>query len=80
MSLDANYILVYDNLPYAIPTPMEKDIQYLRDKFGGEFIYIDSTSIFWEKPKYTLLMDEYSKLHADQILERRDCELWKIIK
>lgn len=80
MSLDANYLLVYDSLPYIGSTPMERDIEYLKENFGGEFIYVDHTTIFWNKPKYTLLPTEFKKLEADQILERKDCENWKIVK
>jgi hypothetical protein len=80
MSLDANYLLVYDNLPYVAPTPIEKDINYLKEEYGGEFIKITSTTIYWAKPKYTLPPEELIKLNADQVLERKDCELWKIIK
>lgn len=80
MSLDANYILVYDPLPYLEPYPWEFDISYLRDKYGGSFINIDGTTIFWEKPKYTLLPDEFNNLKADQILERKSCENWEIVK
>lgn len=81
MSLDARYLLVYEALYYISPTPIEKDIKYLKNKYGGEFYDIDGRfSIYWDKPKYTLPEEEYDKLHADQILERKDCELWKIIK
>lgn len=80
MSLDARYIFSYDALCYVEPTPMERDIYYLKEKYGGEFIYIGNETIFWDKPKYTLDQDELKILYADQILERKDCELWKIIK
>lgn len=80
MSLDANYLLIYDNLPYIKPTPMEKDIQYLKEKYGGHFECIECSTVYWEKPKYILLPEEYENLMADQILERRNGELWGIIK
>lgn len=80
MSLDANYLLCYENLHYVKPSPMEKDIDYLHEKYGGSFRTITETTIYWAKPKYTLPLDEISNLHADQILERKDCELWEIIK
>lgn len=80
MSLDANYILSYINLPYVKPTPMEKDIQYLERKHGGHFDKINCSTVYWEKPKYLLPKDELKHLLADQILERKDCELWEIIK
>jgi hypothetical protein len=80
VSLDANYILVYEILPYIPPTPMQKDINYLKEKYGGVFETISEGSIYWEKPKYTLPLEEISNLMADQILERKDCELWKVIK
>jgi hypothetical protein len=80
MSLDANYLLCYDNLGYISPTPMEKDTTYLKEKYGGEFHFITDTNIYWSKPKYTLLPDEIESLMADQVLERKDCELWEIVK
>lgn len=80
MSLDARYLLVYETLGYVGETPMEKDIHYLQSNYGGSFEYVDCTSVFWDKPKYILLPNELEKLYADQILERRDGELWKIVK
>lgn len=81
MSLDASYILSYDNLHYLEPTPMQKDIEYLKKEYGGAFTVFDhGNSIFWEKPKYTLLPEEFKKLMADQILEKRDGDLWTIVK
>jgi hypothetical protein len=80
MSTDAHYIFCYEELPYVKPTPMEKDIIYLKENHGGFFQNITETTIYWEKPKYTLMDNEFKNLMADQILERRDCELWKIIR
>jgi hypothetical protein len=80
MSLDAEYIFVYENLGYLPPTPMDKDIFYLENFYGGKFVKITETTIYWDKPKYTLSADEFSKLYADQILERKTCELWEIVK
>lgn len=80
MSLDARYILVYDVQGYVGESPMDKDKNYLNEKYGGEFDYIDGYSVFWNKPKYTLLKEEIKNLLADQILERIDGELWGIIK
>jgi len=81
VSLDANYILSYYINDYVYPPPMKKDIDYLRDKYGGSFLYFNNGySIYWEKPKYTLPFHEYKELFADQILEKKDCELWEIVK
>jgi hypothetical protein len=80
MSLDARYIFVYDVQGYVGKSPMDIDKDYLKEKFGGEFEYIDGYSVFLNKPKYTLLPHEIDNLHADQVLERQDGELWKIIK
>lgn len=81
MSLDARYILSYDNLPYVETSPIVKDMSYLNDKFGGEFIIFDSgNSVFWDKPKYTLSPEDIENLMADQVLEKKDCELWSILK
>ena len=80
MSLDAQYLLAYDCLPYAKPTPMEKDIEFLENEYGGKVEYLTSDTLFWDKPKYTLHEDDLKKLKADQIMERKDCELWVIIK
>ena len=80
MSLDADYILVYDNLGYVPPTPMVMDTMQLQEKYGGCFQWVTETTIYWHKPKYTLPPEEVVKLYADQVLERKDCELWKIIK
>lgn len=78
MSLDARYILVYDNFPYLEPTPMVIDIKFLQDKYGGKAEFIECSTVFWDKPKYTLSQDDITNLLADQILERKDGELWTI--
>lgn len=82
MSVDAVYILVYEPNNYLSPTPMEKDRQYLLEKWGGEFEEIGGSAfnIFWRKPKYRIYLHELKNLMADQILERVDCELWEIVK
>lgn len=80
MSLDANYLLVYDNLSYASPTPMAKDIEYLETLHGGHFEFVQATTVYWEKPKYRLHPNEVQCLLADQVIERLDCERWEIIK
>lgn len=81
MSLDANYILSYDNQNYVSPTPMQIDKMFLKDKYGGYFMpFEDGYSVYWEKPKYTLLEEDLSNLLADRVLEKRDCEQWEIIK
>jgi hypothetical protein len=79
MSLDAVYILSYYNLGYIEPTPMQIDVRYLEENFGGKCEYIDCSTIYYDKPKYTLLPEQIEKLLADQILERKDCELWTIL-
>lgn len=80
MSLDATYILVYWNLNYVQPSPMAIDFSYLSKKYGGKFTRITQTDIYWDKPKYTLHPDEFKNLKADQILEKKDCDLWEIVK
>jgi len=81
VSLDANYILLYYTHDYIDPSPMKRDVEYLRNKYEGSFLYFNNGySVYWEKPKYTLPSDEYKKLFADQILEKKDCELWEIVK
>ena len=80
MSTDAIYILDYTILGYISPTPMEKDIEYLEKKYGGAVNYIDCCTICWHKPKYTLLPEEYENLLADRVLEKRDCELFEVVK
>lgn len=80
MSLDADYIFSYYVHNYVEPTPMQKDIDYLKDKCGGYFEIIADGSVYWNKPKYTLSREEFINLNADQILERKDCELWEIVK
>lgn len=80
MSTDAKYLLVYDMLPYASPSPMEKDIAYLEEKYGGKIIHLEGYTYFWDKPKHTLLEEEIEKLHADQVIERQDDLLWEIRK
>lgn len=80
MSTDAQYILCYYNLGYLDPTPMKLDVDLLKEKYGGYFETITKTTIFWDKPKHTLLTEEIRKLHADQVLERKSCELWEIVK
>ena len=77
MSLDANYILFYENFDYSNPTPMQRDKEYLENKFGGCFFEFGCYLIYWEKPKYTLLKEEIKNLLAHQILEKKDGELWK---
>lgn len=81
MSLDARYILSYDSHRYVEPTPLQIDYEFLKNKFGGELlIFNNGDSIYWDKPKYTLPLEDIDLIRADQILERRDGELWKIIK
>lgn len=79
MSLDARYILVYDSLYDEKTHPRHKDIKFLEEKYGGEFVIFDNgNSVFWDKPKHTLLPEEIKRLNADQVLEKKDCELWEI--
>lgn len=80
MSLDARYILAYENLGYVEPTPMDIDKKFLEDKYGGKVEFVESCTLYWDKPKYTLSEEDIGNLLADQILERRDCELWRIVK
>jgi hypothetical protein len=81
MSLDARYILKYENLPYLSPTPQEKDKLFLEKTYGGEVIKFDIyESYYYKKPKYVLMSEDVEKLLADQILECQDCSFWKIIK
>jgi hypothetical protein len=79
VSLDAKYLFCYEPFLY-LEHPKLNDIAYLRDKYGGEFIEVDLDTIYWDKPKFTLPETDISNLMADQILERKDCELWEIIK
>lgn len=37
-------------------------------------------SLFWDKPKYALPDEEYQNLLAEQILKKKDCEKWEIVK
>jgi hypothetical protein len=81
MSTDARYILAYDVLSYLEPTPMQRDKDFLEEEYGGYFEFFNNGySLYWDKPKYLLDRDVLQFLCADQIIERRDCELWEIIK
>jgi len=81
MSADAKYLLCYDNLLYVSPTPMERDIYFLKNEYGGTFKVINDCLLYWDKPKYTLIYDEIEKLMADQVFERIDVEgYWKEVK
>lgn len=80
MSTDATYILSYDALDYLCPTPMQKDINYLKEKYGGYFERIGHHDTYWEKPKHTLLQEEIDSLYADAVLEKKSCDQWKIVK
>lgn len=80
MSTDGDYIFAYEALPYLEPTPSQKDIEYLKEKYGGEFQRFGCGNVFWEKPKYTLLNSDIENLNADQIFERKTCEMWEKIK
>ena len=78
MSLDARYILQYDTQAYIPPTPMDKDKNFLESEYGGECVQIGSEfTVFWDKPKYTLLPEDVEKLMADQVLELLDGGIWK---
>ena len=80
MSLDARYILRYDCHSYLSPTPMDKDKEYLINKYGGELVPIGwEYDLFYEKPKHLLLPEDIKNLLADQVLEYRDCEQWEDI-
>jgi hypothetical protein len=81
MSLDAKYILSYENLYEEKRHPRNKDIEYLKHKYGGEFIIFDyGNSVYWDKPKHTLSPEYINYLSVDQLLEKKDCELWEIVK
>lgn len=80
MSADGEYILYYDNLPYVEPTPMELDSRFLNDTFGGQIERINCHCIYYNKPKYLLSDEDIINLNADQILESRNGEIWKIVK
>lgn len=82
MSLDSRYILKYQTLPYAEPTPMQKDKEYLETKYGGEVVKFDIyESYYYDKPKYELDEEDIKQLKADQVLRcNDDDDTWHIIK
>jgi len=74
MSLDAEYIFSYEFFDDLL---REEDMAMLRDKYGGDFLKIShhcGGTIYWEKPKYTLLPEEINSLRAAQIFERLGAE------
>lgn len=80
MSTDAQYLLVYDSVYEEKDHPKHRDIQYLKEEFGGDFINLDCSTVYWDKPKHTLLPEQVKYLYAEQVLERIQCEFWEIIK
>ena len=78
MSIDAVYIFEYDCLPYLKPTPMERDTNYLKQKYGCDFVVIDKYILYWDMPKYRLLDEDYKNLTADNILEKTDGCYFKV--
>lgn len=82
MSLDGRYLLAYDSLPYKKPTPMSLDKKFILEKYEDCLIQdlCYGNTILFEPAKYTLDRDDIEKLHADQIFERLDCQLWEQIK
>lgn len=86
MSADGRYILKYDVQDYKEPTPMQKDIKYLTEKYGGkihqmydDINYLAEYELFYEKPKYKLIPEDIQELKADQILESVQGENWEDI-
>jgi len=79
MSTDAEYLLVYDSVYDEKDHPRHGDIQYLKEKYGGIFIQLGCSTVYWDKPKHRLY-EEIEYLKAEQILERIQCEFWTIIK
>lgn len=77
MSTDAEYILDYYCNGYLEPTPMQRDKEYLESNYGGRVEFIASSISYWQKPKYCLDEEDFKKLLADRILEKRDCELFE---
>jgi len=84
MSLDSRYLLFYEPQPYTKPTPMDKDKELLKKQWAKgvvRFVDIDyGNTIFVDWPKHLMPDEIKKKLLADQVLERLDCEFWKIIK
>lgn len=75
MSLDAEYILDYECFSYVDPSPMSIDKKFLEDKYGGKVVYVQEHILYWEKPKYLLLDEDFKLLIADRIFEKIDCGL-----
>lgn len=80
MSLDAEYIFVYDTNIINYEDLINKDIKYLKKKYGGYITHFSNDSVYWQKSKHLLISKEYDNLNCYQILEKRGLELWEIIK
>lgn len=74
MSRDGTYILKYDSQAYIKPTPMELDKETILEQNPNvEFLDLDNHwIIYFEMPKYTLLLETVKKLKADQVFESCD--------
>lgn len=81
MSYDTEYILYYEPQPYAVH-PIEHDKRILMDKCNvwiDGIQAIDQNNYFITPYKYGINKETRDKLHADQVLEKVEWCLWKII-
>ena len=80
MSSDSYYLLSYDIQSYTEPTPQKKDIRFLEENYGGKCERVTEYLTYWEKPKYCLLPEVIERLYAEQVIERINADIWKIVK
>jgi len=80
MSDYSSYLLSYEPQPYAVPTPMQKDIDLIKiEEPDCHIEVIRDVLILVEFVKYFLDLKLLSKLRADQIFELREGCFWHLI-
>ena len=79
MSDDVNYIFHYDNQNYIKPSPMDYDINFVKEHSGGFIYHLSAFDLYWEKRSFGILSaDALATLKANQILEKVNSENWSI--
>lgn len=81
MNENVHYIFAYSKESFVHGTPMFHDLQFLKNKNVGIFeIISNGYSLCWSGVEKPLVSEEIKHLRAAQIMERKEGELWKIIK
>lgn len=79
MTHGSKYIFSYEQAIHRIDYHlMQLDIDYLTIKHGRYVLRFDLNSFFYDIPEGTLDADDIFNIGAQQILERKDGDIWRI--